>query len=201
MDASKTELPMKHLQGQQDDSHEVLWLSICRRHHDNIIIGAVYRPGSSAENDLTLIDHLDSRLDEVRQFGSNIILAGDFNVHNAAWLRSNKTTPAGEALEDVCAVHHLAQHVGDSTRGNNTLDLVISDFDGSVATVIHPPIGRSDHGVVSACFASAAPHINQPTTKKVWRYSSADWGRLRHFFGTKDWSANQVPSILKCFSG
>ena len=134
----KTELAMKHLLDQQDDSHEILWLSVCRRHHDNIIIGAVYRPGSSAENDLTLIDHLDSRLDEVRQFGSNTILTGDFNVHNAAWLRSTKTTPAGEALEDVCAAHHLAQPVADSTRSNNTLDLVISDFEGPVATAIHP---------------------------------------------------------------
>ena len=128
----------------------------------------------TAESDLTLIDHLDSRLDEVRQFGSNIILAGDFNVHNAAWLRSTKTTTAGEALEDVCAAHHLAQHIADSTRGNNTLDLVISDFECPVATAIHPPIGRSDHAVVTACFTSAAPHINQPTTRKVWRYSSAD---------------------------
>ena len=52
-----------------------------------------------------------------------------------------------------------------------------------------PPIGRSDHAVVTTCFTSAAPHINQPTTRKVWRYSSADWGRLRHFLGTTDCSA------------
>ena len=118
----KTELPMKHLLDQQDDSHERLWLSVCRCQHDNIIIGAVYQPGSAAENDQTLIDHLDSRLDEVRQFGSSITLAGDFNVHNATWLRSTKTIPAGEALEDVCTTHHLAQHIADFTRGNNTLD-------------------------------------------------------------------------------
>ena len=58
-----------------------------------------------------------------------------------------------------------------------------------MATAIHLQIGRSDHAVVTACFTSAAPHINQPTTRKVWRYSSANWGRLRHFFGTTDWSA------------
>ena len=114
-----------------------------------------------------LIDHLDSRLDDVRQFGSNIILAGDFNVHIATWLRSTKTIPAGEALEDVYTAHHLAQHVTDSTRGNNTLDLVISDFDGPVATAIHPQIGHSDHAVVTACFSSADPHINHPTTRKA----------------------------------
>ena len=112
-------------------------------------------------------------------------------MYNATWLRSTKASPAGEALEDVCAAHHLAQHVADSTRGNNTLDLVISDYEGPVATAIPPPptIGRSDHAVVTACFTSAVPHINQPATRKVWRYSSADWGRLHHFFGTTDWSA------------
>ena len=122
---------MKHLLDQQDDSHEILWLSVCRCHHDNIIMVAVYQPGSAAENDLTLIDHLDSRLDEVWQFRSNIILAGDFNVHNATWLHSTKTIPAGEALEDVCTAHHLAQHIADSTRGNNTLWLSRIGFWGS----------------------------------------------------------------------
>ena len=62
-------------------------------------------------------------------------------------------------------------------------------FRGSCADSYPPPIGRSYHAVVTACFTSAAPHINQPTTRKVWRYSSADWGRLRHFFGTTDWLA------------
>ena len=185
----KTELPIKRLLDQQDDPHEILWLYVCRCHQDNIIIGAVCRPGSAAENDLALIDHLDFRLYEVRQFGSNIILAGDFNVHNAAWLCSTKTTPAGEALEDVCSTHRIAQHVTDSTRGNNTLDLVISDIEGPVARAIHPLIGRSNHAVVTACFSSAAPHINHPTTRKGWCYSRADWGRLRHFFSTMIWSA------------
>ena len=43
--------------------------------------------------------------------------------------------------------------------------------------------------VVRVGHYSAAPHINHPTTRKAWRYSSADWGRLRHFFGTTDRSA------------
>ena len=61
-------------------------------------------------------------------------------MHNATWIRSTKTTPAGEALENVCAAHHLAQQVADATRGNNTLDLVISDVEGPVATAIHPQL-------------------------------------------------------------
>ena len=89
----------------------------------------------------------------------------------------------------MCTAHHLAQHIADSTRGNNTLDFVISDFEGPVATAIHPSIGHSDHAVVTACFSSAAPHINHSTTRKAWRYTSANWGLLRHFFGTTNCSA------------
>ena len=94
----------------------------------------------------------------------------------------------------MCAAHHLAQHVADSTRGNNTLDLVISDFEGPVATAIHPlspppPIVRSDHAVVTACLLhQRCPAHQSASTRNVWRYSSAEPGRLRHFFGTTDWS-------------
>ena len=44
----------------------------------------------------------------------------------------------------------IAQHVADSTRGNNTLDLFIPDFEGPVSTAKHPRIGLTDHAVVTA---------------------------------------------------
>ena len=60
--------------------------------------------------------------------GSNLLVAGDFNVHNESWLGSSKTTLAGEYLEELSATHNLEQHVHCATRGKNPLDLILSDL-------------------------------------------------------------------------
>ena len=75
------------------------------------VLGALYRPSSCAETDTSLMDYLDNTLDDVRRLASNVIIEGDFNVHNSALLQSSKTVRDGECLVEVCAAHHLVQHV------------------------------------------------------------------------------------------
>ena len=116
------------------------------------VIGAAYRPGSCGDNDLALLEHLDQNIDTMRQHGKHMILAGDFNVHSTSWLGSSRTTIAGEFLEEISATHCLVQHVTQPTRGPNTLDLVLSDFPGTVHTAVSSPIGCSDHCVVLSNF-------------------------------------------------
>eukprot|EP00117_Sycon_ciliatum_P010660 scpid33236/ scgid4028/ RNA-directed DNA polymerase from mobile element jockey; Reverse transcriptase len=153
------------------------------------VLGALYRPGSCAETDTSLMDYLDNTLDDVRRLGSNVIIAGDFNVHNSAWLQSSKTTRAGECLEEVCAAHHLVQHVTQPTRGNNTLDLIISDFSHPVCTTAYAPLGRSDHAVIIAEFLQQHPRREDPAVRQVWKYALADWHRLRAYLRNIDWPA------------
>ena len=132
-------------------------------------------------HDTSLLEHLDACLDHARSNGSNIILAGDFNVHNESWIGSSKTTRAGEYLEELCAAHGLHQHVEMATRGNNPLDLVLSNFGDRVRVEAMSPIGNSDHCVL---LASISTHLQREerTQRQVWRYNQADWGRLRKFF-------------------
>ena len=97
-----------------------------------------------------------------------------------------KTTPAGEYMEDICTIHDLNQHVSIPTRGVNTLDLIVSDFNTDVKVKCLPPLGASDHVVLLADFPVQA--VREPKTgRTVWRYNKADWGRLRHFYRTYDW--------------
>ena len=150
----KSSLPSMLIPELMSPAHEIIWVSLQLAPGLHTVLGAVYRLGSCAPGDLTLIDHLDNILPEARHQGSHIILAGDFNVHNRAWLNSSKTTPAGEALEDTCAAHLLVQHVTVPTRGDNPLDLIMSTFTSPVTTRILPPLGRSDHAVVLSDFSS-----------------------------------------------
>ena len=181
------------------DNQEIIWFTVRLRCGRTAVVAALYRPGSAPEGDTSLMEYLDRTLNAARCHGTQLILAGDFNVHSTDWLHSTKTTPAGEAMEELSAAHHLTQHVLEPTRGNNTLDLVLSDFDTPVMSTVHPPLGRSDHASVITDFLRAPPHREPPTSRCVWRYNLADWPRLKHFFRQTDWSSIITDNIdLSC---
>ena len=182
----KADLAYQHLHHIQCHDHEVIWLTVTTRTRQKIVVCAVYRPGSCSESDVHILEYLDDTLEAARAHGSKIIIAGDFNVHNTAWLGSTKTTKAGELAEDLCALHGLYQHIDQPTRGLNTLDLVLSDFKSPVHAAAQPPIGHSDHAVLRVDFT--IPMYREPkTSRTVWRYNLADWPRLKHDFRSTDW--------------
>ena len=163
-------------------------MSLLAANNVKVVICAVYRSGSSTATDVELFEYLESVMDTARSEESRIILAGDFNVHNRQWLNSTRTTVAGEYAEDMCILHGLEQHVTMPTRGNNTLDLIMSDFPLRVTVTTQPPLGASDHVVLIADFPTLVP--KEPLTNRtVWRYNHADWDRLRHFYKESDWES------------
>ena len=166
---------------------DMVWLSISLRNKEKVVLCAVYRSGSSPGDDVELPRHLDSSLDIARRHGARVIVAGDCNVHNQSWFNSTKTTKAGEYLEDIANIHGLEQHVAEPTRGNALLDLVLSDFPSNIISSCGAPLGASDHATITIDFPLHC--LREPrTSRTVWRYSRADWDRLRHFFRTADWS-------------
>lgn len=185
----RSSLAAQQLVRPESGEHELMWLSLRTGEHDRLVIGATYRPGSCSDTDTTLLDHIDECLDEARCAGSRIILAGDFNVHSESWLGSTKTTKAGDTMEEIAAAHGLSQHVSGPTRGDNTLDLILSDYPGSIRTHQLPPLGRSDHNVILADFPGSACTHSKPTERTVWRYKTADWDRLRAYFRKFEWSS------------
>ena len=65
-------------------------------------------------------------LDEISLLVSSVIIGGNLNVPNASWLDfSNRDTPRGRRLKDVCDSHGLHEKVGQLTRGDFLLYLVL----------------------------------------------------------------------------
>ena len=85
-------------------------------------------------------------------------------------------------------MHGLVQHVEEPTRGENTLDLIMSDFREPVKVEVHPPLGKPDPAVIIATFP-AQLHREQRNRRTVWRNKKADWHRLRHFYKAMDWDS------------
>ena len=90
-------------------------------------------------------------------------------------------------MEELCAAHGLTQHVEGATRGRNRLDLVMSDLGDKVSVMALGPIGCSDH-ITLLSSISTHPLRERRTARQVWRFNNADWGRLRHFYKSADWS-------------
>ena len=67
------------------------------------------------------------------------------------------------------------------------LDLVLSDLGDRVSDDDTSPIGRSDHSVLLTKIATC-PQREKRTTRRVWRYSKADWGRLGKLYRDVEWS-------------
>ena len=185
----KSTLASAHLDQLQSAEHETLWVKVRLRGGTSLVIGSVYRPGSCSPTDLCLIDSLDDTLHQAKELSPKVILAGDFNVHSADWLGSAKSTPTGDALEDLCITHELTQHVREPTRGANPLDLIMSTFQQPISTTVLAPLGRSDHGTVIAQFPTISPCRGEATTRTVWRYERADWGRLRAHLKAVPWAS------------
>ncbi|KAJ8708917.1 hypothetical protein PYW07_013521 [Mythimna separata] len=69
----------------------------------------------------------------------------------------------------------------------NCLDhLLTTDLDRCIVTV-SSPIGTSDHCLVKSVSTFSPPDCDSRGERRMWRYKSADWDEMRHFFASYPW--------------
>ena len=137
---------------------------------------------------------------------SEIIVLGDFNIHNSDWLSysSNVTNPAGREAEAFSIVNDLTQVISEPTRvpdraGDkaNTLDLFLTSSPSIYSPpTVSSPLGNSDHCLITLRH-DFLPQLDILTTN----YSKADWDSLRTFYSSYPWSSgfSNDPSSLASF--
>ena len=133
----------------------------------------VYRPPNYNQS---AFDYATLLIKCLEQHGSNNhinIVVGDFNCPKINWV--NNTAPCDYVSQTVLswAVNHgFTQHVNFATRGQNTLDLVLTDDDLIVNHVAESaPIGLSDHCIVDFVLnVKCCPDIKhlKADDKKIW---------------------------------
>ena len=113
----------------------------------------LYRSPSSSL--CTVFDSISSNIDEV--LSANVFVFGDFNVHHKDWLTySGGTDRPGELCYNFPISNDLTQIVNFPTRipdcdchSPALLDLFLSPDASICSTMAFPPLGNSDHVVVS----------------------------------------------------
>ena len=107
----------------------------------------------------TVFNSISSNIDEVLSINlsANVFVFGDFNVDNKDWLTySGETDRSGELCYNFSISNDLTQMVNFPTRipdcdshSHALLDLFISSDTSICSTMAFPPLGNSDHVVVS----------------------------------------------------
>ena len=129
----------------------------------------LYRSPSSSL--CTAFDSISSNIDEVLSINpsANVFVFGDFNVLHKDWLTYSGGT---DRPSELCYNFSIS----------NDLTQIVNSSDASIcSTMAFPPLGNSDHVVVSV---SVDFPINSkqdtPFHRVAYDYSRADWDGLRN---------------------
>ena len=113
----------------------------------------------------------------------SVHVMGDFNFRDIVWPdRLNKlgfslSVSEGAKLVELISDHELEQVVHFPTRGQNTLDLIITSLPGQFVD-IHSPDRLSDHDIVSGTLKIVIPPIKKPK-RKVYKYQKGDYESMK----------------------
>ena len=134
----------------------------------------------------TVFDSISSNIDEVLLINpsANVFVFGDFNVHYKDWLTySGGTDRPGELCYisiDLTQIVNFPTRIPDcDSHSPALLDFFLSSDTSICSTMAFPPLGNSDHVVVSV---SIDFPINSkqdtPFHHVAYDYSCADWDGL-----------------------
>ena len=138
----------------------------------------------------TVFDSISSNIDKVLSINpsANVFVFGDFNAHHKDWLTySGGTDQPGEHCYNFLVVisNDLTQLVNFPTRipdcdfhSPALLDLFISSDASISSSMVFPPLGNSDHVVVSIDLPNNSQR-DTPFHRKAYDYYRADWDGLR----------------------
>lgn len=156
-----------------------LWIRPHRllRPLSGIICGVVYCPPNlKAQQEKDLVDHIINNVDLVTTAHPDCGILGDFNTLN---------------ITDLLLQHDLSQIVQAPTRGNNSLDLIITNLPHLYSIpVISVPLGTSDHNsVLWSPVSNTSKSTPGPQTTKVLvrRFTESSCMAFGRWSSTHNW--------------
>ncbi|KAI8493802.1 hypothetical protein Bbelb_281490 [Branchiostoma belcheri] len=176
----------------QESFTEVIPVEVKLNQHDRLLIMGIYRsPNSISENN----EKLNKLIQNCGTWGySHMLIVGDLNYPTITWSEGGGTTrtnesEAGRFLEATRDAY-LFQHVTFPTRHqlhqeSKTLDLIFTNEGGMIAEIdARPPLGKSDHIVMSFTFKCYAERTN--TSTNTYQYHKGNYTKMKEEL-SEDW--------------
>ena len=161
---------------------EILWIKLKSKDSKDLYICSYYRPDTGDAESSAQFEISVSRA--CSKENSKIVIAGDLNFPDYVWA-SMTLKPSGypNLHRQFCDFLHdkgLEQLVLEPTRGENTLDLVMTNTPHLVPRIETIP-GISDHEIVFFEYTNNLLSHTQ-TQRPVSVYKKADWQSMRQSF-------------------
>ena len=168
----------------------------------HVLLAVVYRPPDSPDSEFgTILDRLQDMIDahSLENRCPEIYLIGDFNLPLFKWDQcaapANPPNAAYNRLMTMIETNFLTQMVTEPTRGNNTLDLVLTNSPKDVIEVSVEITQLSDHSVVNCTlgFNPTSPFDNahdshpDPHSFRAINYHKADFEALDQDLSEVNW--------------
>ena len=165
------------------------------------IVAIVYRPPDSPDEDFSkTMDKLQEMIEahSTDERTPDIYLSGDFNLPLFNWdqcaLPAKPPTAAYSRLMTMIEKNFFTQLVTQPTRGNNTLDLVLTNSPRYVIEVCTENTTISDHALVD-CMLSFNPTASadapslppEPHSFRAINYHQADFEAMNRDLGEVNW--------------
>src|ERR1044072_8788932 len=163
-----------------------LWLKLSCNSTTKFICSVYLSPNSTDYP--KFFDYLNSKIEHILSSSpfSEIIILCDFNVHHRQWLSSSSHDPAGEFAFQFSIQNNLEQlvhfptHIPDRLGDEpNILDLFLTSYPSPYAIKLFPPLGSSDHLLisVSSSISSGLPQERPPPLgkRRLWYFGAANW--------------------------
>lgn len=180
----------------EEPNFSVLWILVDTG-FDKIIYAGLYRSHSGDHETTRLFNYICETADVAQQRypDAQLVILGDFNAHHQKWLFPYQITDhAGREACKLALTLNLTQLVNEATRipdvedhTANCLDLLLTNEPDRHSVSVMPPLGSSDHCVVKSVSSYSPPDPSPRGSRRVWRYKSADWDEMRHFFASYPW--------------
>ena len=168
---------------------ESVWCK-CKTRDCEIAIGVCYHSPSAGDIDEV---NLHECIKEACHRPKHIIIVGDFNHPTINW--GELHTQEGHNFLNLTLDCFLTQHVAETTRGRNILDLVMSNPEQLIEEVkITEPLGTSDHSAVE--FKISARTDEENCKVEYLNYSNANFKGMRRYLKNVAW--HDVLLNLEC---
>ena len=153
-----------------DNRVESVWVEITADKGKKVRLGAFYRPPlriGQADIDRSMMEEISRGVN-----GATIIL-GDFNYPDINWTEGECQNANSRKFMEECESSFLVQMVGEPTREDKILDLILTNSELVSGVRVGENLGDSDHRIIR--FNIQVSKQNKDNHILVPNFNMADW--------------------------
>ena len=182
----KNHIDFKNVKLQQDYNTESVWIDINLIKEEWVRLGIFYRPPDNSEylNDI-IIENINESIDNLG-LEKPVIILGDFNLSNINWDNLKGSNSTEDKFINCFQNNFLEQLVNFKTRGNNILDLILTNHSELINNIhSYMPLGNSDHSGI--CFEIYANLKHKENNEKVFNFRKGNYNKFRELLSLINW--------------